>query len=52
MTRLVDAAECCRLSRGRTGFDDLETRQAAETLIALLGAAIMADPGGTDDNRS
>lgn len=49
---LVDAAECCRLSRGRTGFDDLETRQAAETLIALLGAAIMAEPGGIDDDRS
>jgi hypothetical protein len=37
---LIDAAECCRLSRGRTGFTDSETVRAAERLIAILGDAI------------
>ena len=37
---LIDEAECCRLSRGRTGFADSGTTRAAERLIALLGDAI------------
>jgi predicted small integral membrane protein len=39
---LVDAAERCRLSRGRTGFVDFETTRSAETLISLLGTALDA----------
>lgn len=41
---LIDAAERCRLSRGRTGFAGPETTQAAERLIGLLGDAIAAGP--------
>ena len=38
---LIDAAERCRLSRGRAGFADDQARQAAETLIGRLGTAII-----------
>ena len=41
---LIDAAERCRLSRGRTGFADEETVRAVETLIGILGAAISDVP--------
>jgi hypothetical protein len=37
---LIDAAEKCRLSRGRAGFADEQTIGAAETLIAQLGVEI------------
>jgi hypothetical protein len=33
---LIDTALRCRLSGGRTGFDDEPTRAAARTFIALL----------------
>jgi len=48
---LIDAAECCRLSRGQTGFADLETTPAAERLIALLGDAIATGPDSVDHGR-
>jgi len=48
---LIDAAERCRLSRGQTGFADLEIVQAAERLMALLGVAITTGPD-MEDNRS
>lgn len=37
---LIDAAEKCRLARGRTGFADEGTLRAAEALIAQLGVEI------------
>ncbi|MGC8633372.1 MAG: aminoglycoside adenylyltransferase domain-containing protein [Candidatus Limnocylindrales bacterium] len=37
---LIDAAVRCRLSRGRVGFADDESRQAAETLVRALAAAV------------
>jgi predicted nucleotidyltransferase len=37
---LIDAALRCRLSRGRAGFDDRATRDAAEEFIALLASRI------------
>jgi hypothetical protein len=49
---LIDAAECCRLSHGQTGFADLETLQAAERLVALLGDAIKSGPDSVEDDRS
>ena len=48
---LIDAAECCRLSRGQIGFADLETTPAAERLIALLGDAIATGPDSVDHGR-
>ncbi len=43
---LIDEAERCRLSRGRTGFAAEETVRAGETLIGILGAAISEVPRG------
>lgn len=37
---LFDAARRCRLSRGTTGFDDEQTRAAAETFIGLFADEI------------
>lgn len=37
---LIDAALRCRLSRGTTGFDDEQTRAAAEAFIELLADEI------------
>lgn len=42
---LIDAAERCRLSRGRTGFADDETLHAAERLIERLGNEITDTSG-------
>lgn len=60
---LIEAAEQCRLSRGRTGFADVATIGAAETLIARLGSNIsltardskrtnMSARGGSDSHSS
>lgn len=37
---LIDAALRCRMSRGTTGFDDEQTRAAAQTFIGLLADEI------------
>ena len=37
---LIDAALRCRMSRGATGFDDEQSRAAAEMFIGLLADEI------------
>ncbi|MGD0247593.1 MAG: aminoglycoside adenylyltransferase domain-containing protein [Candidatus Limnocylindrales bacterium] len=46
--RLIDAAERCRLSRGRVGFADDETLVAAEDFIRLLDDEIAGVPPRVD----
>jgi hypothetical protein len=38
---LIDEAERCRLSRGRSGFADDRVTEAAASFVALVGDAIL-----------